>query len=540
MSDAAADLPNDPEELRTLILASRASLARSQASLRKTQTSLHKSQARVGELESRLQNRDEEIERLKLALIKLRKMQFGKSSEKVSHEIDQLELRLEELEAEKALETPLSESVPPAQKRQPKRKPLPAHLPRETVRVESPCACPACGGELCSLGTDSSEMLEYIPGHFKVIREEREKFACKGCETVVQAPASSKPIPRGNAGPGLLAHIIVAKYADHLPLYRQSVMYQRDAEVELDRSTLAGWVGQCGALLTPLADALGRYVMSGRKLHADDTPVPVLKPGNGKTKTGRFWTYVRDDRRAGHEDPAAVWFQYTPDRKGEHPRAHLHNFKGVLQADGYAGFHHLYRAGQLEEAACWAHVRRKFFEIAQSQASPIAAEAVKRIGLLYKIEKDIRGSPESQRRQARQQRAAPILAELKDWLTANLSRISKKSGLAEAIRYALPRWPALTRYVDDGLLEIDNNLAENALRAVALGRKNYLFAGSDAGGERAALMYSLIGTAKLNGINPEAYLRYVLDRIADHPINRIDELLPWHFAEHSEIQSYAA
>lgn len=533
MSGVAADLPNDIEELRALVLAS-------QASLRKSQTSLRESQAKITELESRLESRDEEIERLKFALIRLRKMQFGKKSEKISREIDQLELRLEELEVEKALETPLGEAAAPKPKRKPKRKPLPAHLPREPVRLESPCACPDCGGDLHSLGIDSSETLEYVPGHFKVLREEREKFACKGCETVVQAPASSKAIPRGNAGPGLLAHIIVAKYADHLPLYRQSVMYQRDADVELDRSTLAGWVGQCGALLTPLADALGRYVMSGRKLHADDTPVPVLKPGNGKTKTGRFWTYVRDDRRAGYEDPAAVWFQYTPDRKGEHPRAHLQDFKGVLQADGYAGFHHLYRPGRLEEAACWAHVRRKFFEIAESQASPIAEEAVTRIGLLYEIERDIRGSPESQRRQARQQRAAPILTELKSWLTANLSRVSKKSGLAEAIRYALPRWSALTRYVNDGLLEIDNNLAENALRAVALGRKNYLFAGSDAGGERAALMYSLIGTAKLNGINPEAYLRYVLDRIADHPINRIDELLPWHFAEHPEVRSRAA
>jgi len=505
MSDAAANLPNDIEELRAQLLAA-------QASLRKSQTSLRKSQAKISELESRLESRDEEIERLKLALIKLRKMQFGKSSEKVSHEIDPLEFRLEQLETEKALEAPLGEAATWAQKRKPKRKPLPAHLPRETVRLESPCACPDCGGDLHSIGIDSSEILEYVPGHFKVLREEREKFACRGCETVVQAPPSSKAIPRGNAGPGLLAHILVAKYADHLPLYRQSVMYERDAGVELERSTLAGWVGQSGALLAPLAEALGRYVKSGRKLHADDTPVPVLKPGNGKTKTGRFWTYVRDDRRAGYEDPAAVWFQYSPDRKGERPRAHLQDFKGVLQADGYSGFHHLYQPGQLEEAACWAHVRRKFFEIADSQASSIAEEAVRRIGLLYKIEKDIRGSPELQRTQARQQRAAPILAELKDWLTANLTRISKKSGLAEAIRYALPRWPALTRYVNDGLLEIDNNLAENALRTVALGRKNYMFAGSDAGGERAALMYSLIGTAKLNGINPEAYLRHVLGR----------------------------
>lgn len=524
MSDAAESaydkLPNDVEALRALVLTT-------QASLRQSEASLSASQATITELQSQLQSRDEEVERLKLALIQLRKMQFGKSSEKVSREIDQLELRLEELEAERALDTSLEGADDPAPKRQPKRKPLPDHLPRDVVRLESPCACPDCGGALRSLGIDSSEMLEYIPGHYKVIREEREKFACQGCETVIQAHASSKPIPRGNAGPGLLAHVLVAKYADHLPLYRQSVMMQRDADIELDRSTLAGWVGQCSALLTPLAQTLGRYVKSGRKLHADDTPVPVLKPGNGKTKTGRFWTYVRDDRRAGSADAAAVWFQYTPDRKGERPRVHLQGFKGVLQADGYSGFHHLYRAGQLEEAACWAHVRRKFFEIAEGQASPIAEEAVERIGQLYAIEQVIRGSPEAERRQVRQARAAPILSELKEWLTASLSRVSKKSALAGAIRYALPRWPALTRYVHDGLLEIDNNLAENALRVVALGRKNYLFAGSDAGGERAALMYSLIGTAKLNGINPEAYLRHVLARIADHPINQIDALLPW-------------
>ncbi|MEX2367478.1 MAG: IS66 family transposase [Pseudohongiellaceae bacterium] len=520
MKSAVSTLPNDPKELRALLL-------KTQVSLLKSNALLEASALKISDLETRLKNREDEISQLKLALIKLRKMQFGKKSEKLNREIEQLELRLEELETEKALEAPLIETSTAVEKRKPRRKPLPEHLPRETVRVESPCACPDCGGDLHWLGIDSSETLEYVPGRFKVIREEREKFACKGCETVVQAAASSKAIPRGTAGSGLLAHVLVSKYADHLPLYRQSEIYLRDADVELERSTLAGWVGQCSELMNPLYEALGRYVVAGRKLHADDTPVPVLKPGHGKTKTGRFWTYVRDDRNAGEMNPAAVWFQYTPDRKGERPGQHLKDFKGVLQADGYAGFHHLYQGGHIQEAACWAHVRRKFFEFAENGPSPLANEALVRIGALYAIEADIRGQTVEARSSVRRARAGPLLTDLKVWMNQALAKISKKSELATTIRYALTRWPALTRYVDDGLLEIDNNIAENALRTVALGRKNYLFAGSDAGGERAALVYSLIGTAKLNGVNPQAYLQHVLTRIADHPINRIEELLPW-------------
>jgi transposase len=295
----------------------------------------------------------------------------------------------------------------------------------------------------------------------------------------------------------------------------------------LGRSTLADWVGQASGLLTPLADALRRHVLAGRKLHADDTPIPVLSPGRGKTKTGRIWTYVRDDRAAGQETPAAVWFQYTPDRKGIRPREHLQDYSGVLQADGYPGFYHLYAGDKIQEAACWAHVRRKFYDIAVADASPIATEAVQRIGVLYDIEREIHGQLPVARQTARQARAGPLLEQLNSWLREQLNKVPKKSSLAVAIRYALPRWPALTRYVDDGLVEIDNNAAERALRTIALGRKNYLFAGSDAGGERAAIIYSLIGTAKLNDIDPQAYLARVLARIADHPINRIDELLPW-------------
>ena len=408
-------------------------------------------------------------------------------------------------------------------------------MPRE-VRKYPPKqeACPDCGGELKHLGEDVLEMLEYVPEHFKVIRQVRPKLTCACCERIVQAEAPSRPIERGVAGPGLLAHVLVSKYCDHLPLYRQSEIYAREG-VELERSTLADWVGGTSALLAPLVEALRRHVMGAEKLHADDMPVPVLAPGNGKTKTGRLWTYVRDDRPAGDTTPAAVWFTYTPDRKGEHPQAHLSNFTGTLQADGYAGFDQVYEAGHIQEAACWAHVRRKFYDLHVAHKSSVAAEAMQRIGALYEIEKDIRGRPPEERREVRNTRARPLLESLKQWLEETLCKLSRKSDTALAVRYARERWDALLRYVDDGRIEIDNNAAERALRVVALGRKNYLFAGSDAGGERAAAIYSLIGTANLNGINPEAYLRDVLARIADHPINRIDELLPWNLTTEATV-----
>jgi transposase len=477
----------------------------------------------------KLRSRDSEIEHLKLVIAKLRRMMFGTKSEKVTREIEQLELRLEELETRRSERSATTAAVTDGTNK-PTRRPLPEHLPREVhTHLPQQDSCSQCGGELRKLGEDVSEMLEYTPASFKVIRHVRPKLSCTKCDVIMEAPAPSRPIERGLAGPGLLAHVLVSKYADHLPLYRQSEIYAR-AGVDLDRSTLADWVGATSHLLTPLVDAMRKHVLASSKLHADDTPVPVLAPGMGKTKTARLWTYVRDDRPAGDTSPPAVWFAYSEDRKGEHPKQHLSNFSGILQADGYAGFHHLYEGGKIREAACWAHVRRKFYDIHVANGSAIAAEAIECIGLLYDIEREIRGKPAHVRVEIRQARAHPLMDDLHRWFHKTLAGLSRKSDTAVAIRYALSRWRALTRYLDDGSIEIDNSAAERALRTVALGRKNYLFAGSDAGGERAAAIYTLLGTAKLNGLDPELYLRHVLERIADHPINRIHELLPWNLA----------
>jgi transposase len=503
----AADLPNDVEALKGLV--------------RQHGNALQVAEALV--ISQKL-----ELEKLRYEIALLKRMKFGRSSEQLDHQLTQMQLTLEDLESSLAQKPEAVRPPPKEPAQKPIRRALPEHLPREEIVYEAPCACPACGGELRHLGEDVSEMLEYVPERYQVIRHIRPKFSCAGCQKIVQALAPSRPIARGLAGPGFLAHVLVAKYADHLPLYRQSQIYARDG-VHLDRSTLADWVGGASALLEPLVSALGRYVLGAQKLHGDDTPVPVLCPGRGTTKQGRLWTYVRDDRPAASLESPAVWFRYTPDRKAIHPQNHLQPFTGVLQADAYAGFERLY-GDRIQEAACWAHVRRKFYDIHVAQAFPIAAEALDRIGRLYAIETEIRGRPANERAAARQARAGPELEALHAWMHATLTALSQKSELAAAIRYALSRWAALVRYRDDGRVEIDNNAAERALRVVALGRKNWLFAGSDDGGERAANIYSLLGTAKLNDMNPEGYLRYVLERIADHPVNRIDELLPWNVA----------
>jgi len=528
-----ASLPNldglDPEALKALVIA-------------KHSESL--------EQHKELTSSTHEIEHLKLVIEKYRRMIFGRKSEKLTGELEQLEFRLEELEtaqaAEEASQATAEASQPPAaptaskRRSRPARKPLPEDLPREVVtHLPAHNCCPDCGGALRQFGEDVSEQLERIPASFKVIRHVRPKFACAGCETVIEAPAPARPIDRGLPGPGLLAHVLVSKYGDHLPLYRQSQIYAREG-VDLDRSTLAGWVGAASELLAPLVDEIKKHVLAASKIHADDTPVPVLAPGNGKTKTGRLWTYVRDDRPAGLGTAPAVWFAYSEDRKGEHPRRHLKDFKGALQADAYAGFHHLYGDGAIYEVACWAHTRRKFHDIHVVHRSPTTTEALARIGALYGIEEQIRGTPAELRCSVRQTRSRPLLDELRHWMEKTLRSLSTKSETAGAIRYALSHWRALTRYVDDGLLEIDNNAAERALRAVAIGRKNYLFMGADSGGQRAASLYSLIGTAKLSGPDPAFYLRTVLATIAEHPINRIEQLLPWNIAASLQADSSKA
>lgn len=495
----------------------------------------------IDTLKQLLAGRDALIEKLKAEIARLKRWRFGRSAERVDDTLAQLTIALDALQdnapamhapaQEESAPLPRTDSTHPVKSQIPTlRRParaLPPHLPRETI-IHAPehCQCPECGAALRQLGEDVSEMLDFVPGYFKVIRHVRPKLSCGECARVVQACAPSRPIERGLPAPGMLAQILIGKYCDHLPLYRQQRIYRR-AGVELERATLADWVAGAAQLLSPLVEAIGRYVLAGEKVHADDTPVPVLDPGRGKTKTARLWAYVRDDRPSASHDPPAVWYRYSPDRKALHPQAHLSGYRGILQADAYAGFAPLYQDGTIIEAACWAHARRKLYDIYAVDRSPIAAEAIRRIGLLYAIERELRGQSPEVRRVQRQQHAAPVLAELRLWLEATLLKVSAKSDLATAIKYALVRWGALTRYCEDGRIEIDNNSAERAIRPLVLGRRNYLFAGSDAGGERAAAIYSLIGTALLNNIEPYAYLRHVLARIAEQPINRIIELLPW-------------
>jgi transposase len=475
-----------------------------------------------------------EIAKLRFQLARYRRAEFGRSSEKLARDAEQLELAIETLEADQAerlaaaspVVTAAIEAATEAQK--PARRPLPEHLPREDVIHSAPCTCPACGGALRRIGEDVTETLDYVPGRFKVIRHVRAKLSCRACDIVVAAPAPDHAIARGRAGAGLLAHIVVSKYDDHLPLYRQAEIFARE-DVNLETSTLSGWVGATAAALQPLIDALAAEVMASDTLHVDDTPVPVLAPGTGKTKTGRLWTYVRDERPfAGCRPPAALFF-YSPDRKGEHPRAHLKEFRGVIHVDGYAGFNELFAGNRIVEAGCWAHVRRKFFDVHAATASPIAKEALDRIGQLYRVEETITGVSPDHRRRERQQRSKPIAEVLAAWAEDTVRKLSRKSELAAAFRYMRARRTALGRCFDDGRLALDNNPAERALRCVAIGRKNYLFAGSDAGGRRAASMYSLIESAKLNGLNPQLYITDLLARIADHPARHVADLLPWNW-----------
>jgi transposase len=485
-----------------------------------------------------------EIAKLRFQLARYRRAEYGRSSEKLARETDQLELAIEALETDQAERLAAASPVVAAvieaasEARKPARRPLPDHLPREEIVHEAPCACPACGGALRRIADEVTETLDYVPGRFKVIRHVRAKLSCRACDTVVASPAPDHPIARGRAGASLLAHIMVSKYDDHLPLYRQAEIFARDG-VNLETSTLSGWVGSTAVALAPLVDALAADILASDTLHVDDTPVPVLAPGMGKTKTGRLWTYVRDERPfAGNRPPAALFF-YSPDRKGEHPRVHLKDFRGVIHVDGYAGFNELFADGKIVEAGCWAHVRRKFFDVHAATGSPIAKEALDRIGHLYGVEETIKGMAPDDRQRGRQRRSKPIAEALAAWADDTSRRLSRKSELAAAFRYMRSRWTALVRCFEDGRLALDNNPAERTLRCVAIGRKNYLFAGSDAGGRRAAAMYSLIETAKLNRRDPQAYLADLLARIGDHPAKRIAELLPWNWKPADETRAAA-
>lgn len=493
--------------------------------------------ALVRQLLGTLQSQSLKIAELEAHIAKLKRSQFGQSSEKIALEIEQLEQELDALHEEEAVQAAARPAAVQALIEKPYRKALADHLPRQIELHEPACTCPNCGGAMRKLGEDITEVLDYVPASFKVIRHVRPKLSCRICETIVQMPMPSLPIERGKPGPGLLAHVLVAKYADHLPLYRQSGIYAREG-VDLERSTLADWVGRSTVLLDPLIEALRKDVLASDVLHGDDTPVPVLAPGLGKTKTGRLWTYVRDGRPYGSDVAPACAFFYSPDRKGEHPQSHMKAFKGILHADGYAGFNAIFETGAVTEAACrrskgiaacWAHVRRKFFDVHAASGSPLAKEALDQIAALYAIEAEIKAKPPDERQRYREDHAAPLIVELKTWAEATLQKISGKSELAKAMRYGLSRWPALCCYTNDGRIEIDNNAAERSIRGIALGRKNYLFAGSDAGGQRAAAIYSLIETCKLNAIDSEAYFRDILGRIAEHKINRIEELLPWNW-----------
>jgi transposase len=514
MNPASVSLPDDVEALKAAL---RAALVREH------------------ELEVRASGAEAMVAHLKLMIAKLKRDKFGQSAERAK-QLDQLELQLEELEAS-ATESECAAAAAAGQdesvvnsfiRKKPARGPLPAHLLRERVVIAAPTECPCCQGKLVKIGEDVTETLEVVPRQWKVIQTVREKFSCRSCEKITQPPAPFHPIARGRAGAGLLAMVLFGKYGNHLPLNRQSETFAREG-VDLDVSTLADWVGACSATLMPLTEMIRRHVLSAERIHGDDTTVPVL--AKSKTITGRLWTYVRDDSPFGGPAPPAALFFYSPNREGAHPNRHLESYDGILQADAYAGFNDLYdpkrRPGPITEAACWAHGRRKFFVLADLGKSPMALEAVRRIDAIFDIERDLNGRTEEERLKQRAKLAAPLVDALEEWMRTERARLSKHNELAKAMDYMLKRWDAFSRFLTDGKICLTNNAAERALRCIAVGRKNWLFAGSDRGGERAAAIYTLIVTAKLNDIDPEAWLADVLRRIADHPASRLDELLPW-------------
>src|SRR3954452_17293434 len=494
-----------------------------------------------------------EIEKLRLLIRQLQRGRFGRRSEKLDP--DQLQLGLEDLEqtvaaAEAAQEEEARNSIPRTPRvRRRNLGALPAHLPRvETLVDVEDKSCPCCGGAMHVIGEDTSEMLDIVPAQLRVKVIRRPRYACRGCEEAVvqapapagpasggggggQAPAPERPVTGGMASEALLAHVLVAKFCDHLPLYRQAAIFARQG-IELDRSTLCDWVGRACWWLEPLWRLLRRHVMSSTRIFADDTRLPVLDPGRGRTKTGRLWGYAVDDQPWNGSTPPAVVYLYAEDRRGEHPAAHLSEFQGVLLVDGYGGVKRLLESrppGTIRLAFCWAHCRRRFYEIHQATGSPLAEEALRRIGELYTVEAEVRGRPAEERRTARQERSKPLVEALHGWLTAQLGRVSGKSGLAEAIRYALRHWAGLVLFLEDGRVELDTNSIERAIRPIALGRKNSLFAGSDGGACHWAIVASLVATAKLNGVEPLAWLTDVLERVVSGrtKAHELERLLPW-------------
>ena len=503
---------------------------------------------------------DAEIENLKLTIAKLQHDRFGNSSERTSVLMDQLELQLGELVERRAQEkaaediaaaqsaTGATKAEPPKQRKIPTRRPLSDKWPRERVVLPSPSACACCGGgNLRKLGEDVTETLERVPATWKVIQHVREKMTCRDCEQITQPPAPSHPIARGRAGPQLLAEVLFNKYGAHLPLNRQSDIFEREG-VHLDVSTLADWVGASAATLMPLRDAIEKHAHAAERLHVDDTTVPVL--AKGKCRTGRLWAHVRDDRPFGGKAAPVAVFCYSPTREGEHAERQLARYTGTCQADAYSGFNGLFvegrqvdgKPGPIVEAACWAHSRRKFFELARLRKMPIAIEAVVRIDALFAIEREINGQSPAERKAVRQARSKPLIESFETWLRAERKKLSSKGPLAKAIDYQFNHWAAFTRFLDDGRVCLSNNAAERAIRGIAVGRRNWTFCGSDTGGHRAAVMFTLVETAKLCDVDPKAWLADVLARVADHPAQRIAELLPWNWkaAREQEAAKQAA
>jgi transposase len=541
MEAAVSPVPDDVEALKALLATA---IGRAD-----------EAEAKLANAHARASATEAMIAHLKLQIAKLRREQYGLSAERTRRLLEQMELSLEDLEGDAAQDDLAAEaaaqrsaSVTPFERKKPSRKPFPEHLPRERVVIPAPCACPACGSSrLSKLGEDVTETLEVIPRSWKVIQTVREKVACRDCELITQPPAPFHVVPRGWAGPSFLAMLLFDKYGQHQPLNRQADRFAREG-VPLSTSTLADQVGAAAFALMPLYRRIEAHVLAAERLHGDDTTVPVM--AKGKTDTARLWVYVRDDRPFAGADPPAALFHYSRDRRGEHPRAHLASWSGILQADAYGGYIELYAPTRMPapvlEAGCFAHARRKFFELADVEGAarrksrgeragmiyPIALEAVQRIDALFDVERAINGKHAGERLAMRRELSAPLVTELHAWLTTQLAKLSRNHDLAKAINYMLRRWDAFTRFLEDGRVCLTNNAAERGLRCVPLGRKAWLFCGSDRGGERAAVIYTLIQTARLNDVDPQAWLADVLARIASHPASRLDDLLPWNWQTH--------